>query len=269
MMAKVKTTTRVIVKPIVKEKWHGLHKLGRAKFQDTSETIQPLFDSKIGGLATGLSEEDEGRLSSAVGTSLSNNQDNEYWQEFKIKLEDKSMFFDTTIPIQELQLKVLKASKFVANSQKELEEGLWPEAKYVIYDQKDELEKEAATVENKAKAVQVFAKLSPSKKVDLLKVYGKYTEDSSEDFVYTKLYEIVEESPMDFIQTAGMSASEIKVRALIFDLEKKGIFRRKGTAYLYNDQQVGFDYEDTVGHLLDPKSQELLVKLKTTLEARN
>ena len=266
-MNKVKTT-QIIVKPIVKEKWHGLHKLGRSKFQDTTETIQPLYDTKIGGLATGLSEEDEKRLSVAVGTSLDNHSGNEYWQEFKVKLEDKSMFFDTSIPIQELQLKVLKASKFVANSQKELDAGKWPEAKYVIYDQKDELEKEAATVGNKARAVQVFAKLSPSKKVDLLKVYGKYTENSNEDFVYTKLYEIVEADPINFVQTANMSASEIKVRALIFDLEKKGIFRRKGTAYLYNDQQVGFDYEDTVDHLLDPKSQELLVKLKTTLEAR-
>ena len=39
-----------------------------------------------------------------------------------------------------------------------------------------------------------------------------------------------------------MSPEEIKVRALVFDLEKIGILRRKGTAYLYNDQQVGFDY---------------------------
>ena len=71
MMAKVETT-RVVVKPIVKERWHGLHKLGRAKFQDTTETIQALFDTKIGGLATGLSKEDEARLGAAVGADLVN-----------------------------------------------------------------------------------------------------------------------------------------------------------------------------------------------------
>ena len=61
---------------------------------------------------------------------------------------------------------------------------------------------------------------------------------------------------------------EIKVKALIFDLEAKGILRTKGTAYLYNDQQVGFDYADTVSYLMSPKNQELLVKLTDDLKAR-
>ena len=268
-MAKVKTTTRVIVKPIIKERWHGLHKIGRAKFQDTTDTFQPLFDRSIGGLATGLDKEDEKRLGGAVGADLNNAPSNEYWQNFKIKLEDKTMFFDTNIPLQELQLKVLQASRFVANSQKELDDGLWPSAKYVIYDEKDEMEKQATEVSNKAKAVEVFSKLAPSKKNDLLKVYGNFVENSSEDWVYTKLYEIVEDNPIDFIKTASMNSKEIGVRALIFDLERMGIFRRKGAAYLYNDQQVGFDYDDTVDNLLNPKAQELLVKLKTALETRS
>ena len=45
--------------------------------------------------------------------------------------------------------------------------------------------------------------------------------------------------------------------------------RKKGASYLYNDQQIGFDYDDTVVYLLNPKNQELLVKLKTDLETRN
>ncbi len=261
--------TSVYVKPIVKEKWHGLHKVGRAKFQDTQDTIQVLFDSKEGGLATGLTKEDEQRLGAALGVDLSNKMNNEYWQDFNIKLKDQTMVFDLSNPMHELQLKVLQASKFVANSQRELDNGKFPFAKYIIYDEQQELEKEATEVANKAKAVDIFNKLSSEKKLDVLKVYGKALQNSSQDFVYTKLFEIVEDDPTGFKRTASMPIEEIKTRALIFDLERKGIFRKKGTAYLYNDQQVGFDYQDTVQYLLNPKNQELLVKLKTDLEIRD
>ena len=258
----------IFLKPIMTEKWHGLHKVGRTKFQDTQDVIQVLFDRKQGALATGLDNDTEARLSSSLGVSLANNSTNEFWHDFKIKLKDQTMIFDTSKPMEELQVFVLKASKFIANSQKELEQGLWPSAKYVIYDEQTEIEKQAAEVQTKAKAIDIFINLSPEKKLDILKLYGKAVENSSNDFVYTKLYEIVEDNPIDFITQATKSPEEIKVKALIFDLEKLGILRRKGTAYLYNDQQVGFDYDDTVSYLLSPGNQELLVKLKDTLEMR-
>lgn len=261
--------TCVYVKPIVKEKWHGLHKVGRAKFQDTHDTIQVLYDAKEGGLATGLTEEDEQRLGTALGRDLSNKASNEYWQDFNVRLKDQTMVFDLSNPMHELQLKVLKASKFVANSQKELDKGKFPYAKYVIYDEYQELEKQASEVAIKANAIDLFNKLSSQKKLDILKVYGRAVENSSQDFVFTKLFELVETDPAGFIRTASMPIEEIKVRALIFDLERKGIFRKKGTAYLYNDQQVGFDYQDTVEYLLNPEHQELLVKVKTDLEIRD
>ena len=258
----------IFLKPIMTEKWHGLHKVGRTKFQDTQDVIQVLFDRKKGALATGLDNDTEARLSSSLGVNLANNSTNEFWHDFKIKLKDQTMIFDTSKPMEELQVFVLKASKFIANSQKELEQGLWPSAKYVIYDEQTEIEKQAAEVQTKAKAIDIFNNLSPEKKLDILKLYGKAVENSSNDFVYTKLYEIVEDNPIDFITQATKSPEEIKIKSLMFDLEKIGILRRKGTAYLYNDQQVGFDYDDTVSYLLSPGNQELLVKLKDTLEMR-
>ena len=44
----------IFLKPIMTEKWHGLHKVGRTKFQDTQDVIQVLYDRKQGALATGL-----------------------------------------------------------------------------------------------------------------------------------------------------------------------------------------------------------------------
>ena len=256
----------VYVKPIVRERWHGLHNIGRSKFEGTADVIQVLYDSKTGKLATGLDSDDESRLGSSLGQDLDGNSD--FWNTFKVKLEDKTMIFDVTIPLHELQLKVLKASKFCANSQKELDRGDWPYAKYVIYDESLEVEKQAAAVQVKAQAIAIFSELSPQRKIDILKIFGRSVENNSDNFVYAKLYEIVEGETQEFIRVASMKPAEIKVRSMVFDLEKTGILRRKGTAYLYNDQQVGFDYDNTVEHLLDPKQQELLIKLKTDLEVR-
>ena len=258
----------VYVKPIVRERWHGLHNIGRSKFEGTADVIQVLHDSKTGKLATGLDTDDEARLASSLGQDLTNIPNNEFWHTFKVKLEDKTMIFDMNVPMHELQLKVLKASKFCANSQKELDRGDWPYAKYVIYDETVEVEKQAAAVQVKAQAVAVFSDLSPQRKIDILKIFGRSVDNNSDNFVYAKLYEIVENDTKEFIRVASMKPAEIKVRSMVFDLEKTGILRRKGTAYLYNDQQVGFDYDNTVEHLLDPKQQELLIKLKTDLEVR-
>lgn len=258
----------VYVKPIVRERWHGLHNIGRSKFEGTADVIQVLHDSKTGKLATGLDTDDEARLASSLGQDLTNTPTNEFWHTFKVKLEDKTMIFDMNVPMHELQLKVLKASKFCANSQKELDRGDWPYAKYVIYDETVEVEKQAAAVQVKAQAVAIFSELSPQRKIDILKIFGRSVDNNSDNFVYAKLYEIVENETKEFIRVASMKPAEIKVRSMVFDLEKTGILRRKGTAYLYNDQQIGFDYDNTVEHLLDPKQQELLIKLKTDLEVR-
>ena len=117
--------------------------------------------------------------------------------------------------------------------------------------------------------MQLFTKLTHQKRCDLLKVFGKAASGITEEFSYTNLYKIMQDNPNKFIKTASEKPETIKVKALVFDLEHKGIFRRKGTAYLYNDQQVGFDFEDTVLNLLNPKQQEMLVKLKGDLEARS
>ncbi len=262
------TKNLVYVKPIIKERWHGLHKIGRAKFQGTTDTIQAIFDTNIGRLATGLAADAEERLSKLLGLDLAAVETNKYWANFKVKLEDKTMIFDTKIPLQEIQIALMRASKYVANSQLDYDNGKWPHAKYVIYDEKQETEKKAKTAEVKAKANQLFSKLSHSKRLDLLKVFGRTADSSSEEFSYAKLYEIVEEDPKRFIEVGSMKPDEIKTKALIYDLENKGILRTKGTAYLYNDQQIGFDYESTVDYLLNPKNQELFIKLTDDLKAR-
>lgn len=258
----------VYVKPILKERWHNLHLQGRTKFADTYDTIQPVYSRKLGHLATGLDEDDAKRLGKVLGVNLTPASSNEYWAHFKVKMHDKTMVFDIKNALDEVRISVLRACKYVANSKKELDEGEWPEAKYLIFDEQQEIESEAKKVEIIAKAVIEFNKLSPGKRMDILKIFGKVGDNNTPDFTYTKLYEILEEDPKAFLKTVSMKKDEIAIRSLLFDLERTGIFRRRQAAFLYNDSQIGFDYEDTVQNLLNPKNQELLIKLKSDLESR-
>ena len=263
-----KTKHLVYVKPILKERWHQLHLQGRSKFADTYDTIQPVYSSKLGHLATGLDEDDAKRLGAVLGVNLQPSTNNEYWAHFKVKMHDKTMVFDLNNALDEVRISVLRACKYIANSKKELEDGVWPEAKYFIFDEQQEIQSEAKKVEIIAKAVIEFNKLSPGKRLDVLKIYGKIGDNNTPDFTYTKLYDILEDDPKEFLRIVSMKKEEIAIRSLLFDLERTGIFRRRQAAYLYNDSQVGFDYDDTVQNLLNPKNQELLIKLKSDLENR-
>ena len=53
------------------------------------------------------------------------------------------MIFDTSNPLDFIKMRVCKASRFVANSWKEFEEGLFPEATHVIFDESEEIEEKS------------------------------------------------------------------------------------------------------------------------------
>ena len=64
----------IYVKPIIKERWHGLHKMGRAKFQGTHDVFQAIYSQQVGGFNTGLTSEDEERLGKRLGHDLKNHK---------------------------------------------------------------------------------------------------------------------------------------------------------------------------------------------------
>ena len=61
----------------------------------------------------------------------------------QVKLEHKTNVFNTDRPIDEIKVKILKASDLVANSMKEYEEGKFPNALFVIFDEKEEVQLES------------------------------------------------------------------------------------------------------------------------------
>lgn len=261
---------KVIITPITKEnEWHSLHEINLSRMPNTFETIRAFFNAEKGHYDTGLSEEQYTRLATQLKTDLTPNYDNEFWAtELKIKLGNDGVVLDPNNPLDEVKIAVAKANKFIANSIKELKSGLWPDAKFVIKNEKEEAEVEEAVINTKIEAAKIFDKLTPAKRKQILKLYGKSANNSTESFVTAKLYEEMERNAKDFIKKSSMDSKELDVRSTLFDLENLGIIVNKGGQLTYNDDILGYDREDAVLNLLKPKSQELLLSLKEKIEAK-
>ena len=144
----------VEVKPIEKERWHG--KKGKEAFTRPM-TLEALVSLNTNQFATGLTQEDRERLQKATGFDLSpdymQGKPHPFWNSTAalIKLENKTNVFNTDRPLDEIKVKVMKAHDLVANSMKEYQEGKYPLAKFVIFDEIEEVEIKASKAAIKRK----------------------------------------------------------------------------------------------------------------------
>jgi hypothetical protein len=143
------------VRPVETKKWHG--KKGKETFARPL-VLEALYDEKTGGYATGLKDEEiRKKLERKTGFDLSDTYDvdvpHPFWNSKagEIKLEYRTNIFNTKKAIDFIRVSVLKASKFVANSQRELDQGLFPDALFVIFDEKEEATIKATKIQKKRK----------------------------------------------------------------------------------------------------------------------
>ncbi len=254
------------VRPIEKEKWHG--KKGQESFT-RPKVIEALVSLQTGKYATGLTEEDRERLEKLTGFDLSPEyifgKLHPFWssQTAQVKLENKTNIFDTSKPIDEIKVKILKASDLVANSLKEYEEGLYPEALFVIFDEKEEVERKATRLALKNKVIIESEKLSLERKAEIIQiVLGISVRKQSSDFINLKLDEAVEQAgPQKVLDLIKRDKNRTSVHALVLEAIYKRVLRKEGTAVYYMEDQLGFDIENTVDYLMDTKNQALKAQI--------
>lgn len=255
----------VEIRRLPETKWHG--KTGKEDFSQP-KSIRALYDDSIGGYATGLTEEEAKEYGEKLGLDLSNTFNSEkahpVWDTAtgKIKLPSYPVFFDMTRPMEFVKVKVCKASKLVANSMKEWEEGLFPEATHVIYDESEQVKIKATKIQKKREAYLIINKMSTEELTNILTIISdKPIKGKSQNFIDVELEKVIDNDAAQFLMYAKMDKKELYTRATILEGIHKNILVKEGNAIYYMNDRVADTFEDAVKYFLDPQNQSLKASL--------
>lgn len=261
---------QVEIRPIERETWHG--KKGSESFK-RDITLQPLVDGNRRTYAVGLSQEELKGFEEKMGVNLSlqynQEKNHEFWdsRQAVIKLKNRTEFYDTTIPLKALQVKMLKACPYVANSQREYEEGLWPEATHYIHNEAEEMEVIASKLALRNKAIRDVTSLTLDQKAQIvLLLSGKVVKGRSQDLIEVELNRIIEDKPKDVLYYIERDKEINSVEALVLEAINKSILIKKGHRIMYFDADLGTSTEEVAKYLMDPANQELKIRIMQASE---
>ena len=252
---------KVIVKPIEMEKWHG--KKGQEAFNNP-HTIEALYDSSSGGLATGLTDEEEKKYGERLGVDLSNKFDQTKPHPFygskmgQVKLLNSTMIFNGEKNLDFVKIKMLKASKYVANSLEDMENGLYPEATHVIFDEAESKKVRASKLQLLKKARKLAEKATQAEKVAIAQIIAnKSIKGADADDLDIAMEELINEDLSLFISVASSSKEELSTRAVVLEAIQKNILVKEGSAVTYLGDILGHDLNSAVEYFKDPQNQPI------------
>lgn len=255
----------VEIRPLDIPKWHG--KKGEESFTQ-AHTIECLYDPITGGYATGLTEGEEQKYSKKLGVDLSRvfNQDepHPFWNSKmgRVKLENATMIFDDTKNLDFVKVKWLKASKYVANSLKEWEDGLYPEATHVIYDETQEEDIKASKALKKQEAVKLSLELDAEAQANIVQILTERSvKGRSPNYLVGEIDDLITHRVDDFIREAKRDKKDLHIQAAVLEAIYRNILTKEGTSIFYLTDKIGYDFESAVEWFTDPQNQQMKVSI--------
>lgn len=255
---------KVEVRPLDIPRWHD--KKGIESFKRPIK-LRALVGSDL-RYATGLTEDEEKEYGAKLNQNLSPFYDDKtphpFWDSNLgvIELQNNTMFFDTEKPLDYVKLKVMKASKYIANSMKEYEEGFYPEASHVIYDEREEVEAVASKVQLRNTVREKVLKLSPTSQLEIILIVGgKSLKGQSQDYTIVALEKLIESKPEQILRFLDMDKERRTIHALVKECLQKSILVNKNHKIFYMDIPLGVDEYDAIDYLSNPENQDLKIRL--------
>lgn len=257
---------KVEVKPIPEIKWHG--KKGAESFTQP-KTIEVLYDPETGKYATGLTKEQAEKYGIALGgVSLSDTFIYEQPHPFYstkaafIKLENVTMTFNTERAMDFVKVAAMKASKKVANNMKEFNEGLWPEASHVIYDESEEVDAKATKIQQRKAADRIADKMNEDQRISTIQIIrGKSYRGKSPNFITVEIEDIIETQLSEFMRIADMGPDRVYILGCIKEAIHRGILNKEGGSVFYMGEMIGIDESGAVDFFLDSVNQKMKLSI--------
>ena len=278
---------KIEIRPLDVTKWHG-HK-GKESFA-RPKTINVLVDGETRQYATGLDyvnktfqdpdfpDNDKKKITEAeyysrllkVDLSAIYMEDvlHSFWdsQNPKVKLENRTMFFDTDIPMEYIKIKVMKASKFVANSMKEWEEGHFPYATHVITDETEEIETKANKVQLKNNAIIELSNTPADRKIQLVLILdGKNLRGASDNTVLVEVNKLVEKKPEEVLRFLKMNKEKLALNSLVIEALQKNVLKKVGHKIMYYESVIGGDVNEVISYLQLEENQDLKLRIMSAI----
>ena len=247
---------KVILRPIGWNKWSGI-----TKYKNCFEDLGSYY-TRSGMLYTGLTEEDEKRLSAALGLDLHKGAD--YWKTFFIRTSVSDIILDTENPMDELKYLFLKSHKRVKSSLMENKAG----ANFVLINRDEEAKKENVYAKVEREAISAFDKLTPTEMRKCLRIFGSNADTMSNEVAENRLYQIVKANSQSFLDR-WVKNKDREEQVLIETAISKNIIRRDKHMYRYGSDTIGNSLEETIGFLKDPKNQDIKIGILGAIGAKD
>lgn len=254
------------VRPIPVKKWHG--KEGKESFTSRKK-IRALVDGVTRKYATGLSEADikylEGKgCKYDLSDDFVLGEPHPFWdiKTSEIALENNTLIFDTDRVLDYIKVKIMKASKFVANSKSDLDNGSYPEATHYIFSEQEDVEARATKAERRVQANKLLSKLNRERKIQIALILNKTNlKNKSESNLVVEMDDLVYTKTEDFIRLAEKDKSELALEALILESLLMNKLQKRGHKIQYGESVLGTTIPEVVHYLQQDENNELKLTL--------
>lgn len=256
------------IRPILKSNpWHG--KIGQESMT-RPKGFHPLVDNETQRYSVALSDEKLKEYGDILNVDLHRNhtpgQPHPYWDSnrARIKLENNTMFFERNSIPGKIKVAILKASKYVANSEEQLEEGLYPDATHYIVNEEETGKVKAAKYNLIEEAIIKASTLSFDKKISLIMIInGKDFSKKTPETVKAEVAEMIMEDANTVLRFMSVDPLRLATEAMV----EKAIFYSKLTklkngAIFYGDERLGFNVDEAVDFLIEDENQELRLRIR-------
>lgn len=261
---------KVEVRPLDTVKWHG--KKNKENFT-RPKTIRALVDAYTNEYATGLTNEDILKLEKEgikydLSPHYSSDEPHPFWDSnmATIKLENRTMIFDSDKSLDKIKISIMKASKFVANSLEEYSLGHYPEATHVIFDEEEEIEIKAKKVELKKSLILKTAELSKDRKIQLILLLSdKNLKGKSDNFIEVELDKLIENEPKDLLMYINKHPEQLAAESIVVEALQKNILVKDGHRIKFYDSVIGTEILEVANYLLKTENQALKATIMNKL----
>lgn len=219
------------------------------------------FESNASGLAV------------EIGDLSTLKKKNNFWTNFRVKLDKNVLQLDLSDPMDYLRYKVLSANTdIVAPSSKEkYAKGTY---RFAIVEEDYEHEERVKAASEKKNAYKFFGKIdnSPTKMKNFLNVYytqkpgGKQVPpNAKKEFLIAEIEKLIEVDLLGFLKLIDDKDYDKKV--LIFTAQRTGALVREGMTFKIPDGAViGDSLQEVITFFDNPANSEEVIKLKARIE---